>query len=130
MMRWLGIAAVSAGLTLAACGSSEKKKTETNEPGFVAAPAEQALPGRWSDGSNTLSLDAGGTYRWEETRSCGAPPCPTTSTGGKWSLRNGKIYLSPAEGGDEVFEFGFQDNQKGLSLSSNKQNKSWSLRKQ
>lgn len=130
MMKWLGMLAVSAGLALGACGSSEKKKTEPEGPGFVAAPPEQALVGNWSDGSNTVHFDPGGSYRWEEARQCGAPPCPTTTSAGKWQLRNGKIYLYPADGGgDEIVEFNFSDNQTGLGLSSAKQSKNWALRK-
>jgi len=120
--------AVTAGLALGACGSSEKKKDDG--PTFSDRAPEEALVGRWTDGSNTISFEPGGSYRWEEARSCGAPPCPATVQTGKWSLRNGKIYIDHSEGGDEIVEFGFMDQQTGLSLTSAKQSKSWSLRKQ
>lgn len=128
MMRWLGVVVVSAGLSLGACGSSEKKKQD-DTPAFVAAPDKDALVGVWSDGNNTISFDAGGAYRWEESRTCGAPPCPSTSKSGKWELRNGAIYLNNAEGGDERLEFSFSNQQKSLSVSSKKQGSSWSLNK-
>jgi len=129
MMRWLGMMAVTAGLALGACGSSDKKK-DTSGPTYSDKAPEEALVGRWSDGSNTVSFESGGRYRWEEARSCGAPPCPASATSGTWTLRNGKIYLDPSEGGDEIIEFGFVDQQMGLSLSSAKQGKNWSVRKQ
>jgi len=127
MTRWLGVLVVSAGLSLGACGSSEKKKDDT--PAFVAAPDKDALVGTWSDGTNTLSLDGNGSYRWEEARACGAPPCPSTATSGKWELRNGAIYLNNAEGGDERLEFSFSNQQRSLSVSSKKQGANWSLNK-
>jgi hypothetical protein len=127
MMRWLGVVVVSAGLALGAC-SSEKKKT-TEAPTFVAKPDAEALVGSWSDGSATVSFDAGGSYRWEEARPCGAPPCPATATSGTWQLRNGKIYLDPGEGGDEIIEFAWADQQTSLSLSSAKQGARWSLKR-
>ncbi len=130
MMRWFGIVAVSAGLTLGACGSSEKKSDTPSGPTYTDRAPEEALIGRWSDGSNTISFESGGSYRWEEARACGSPPCPTTASSGRWTLRSGKIYLDPSEGGDEIVEFGFMDNQTGLSLSSAKQGKNWTLRKQ
>ena len=128
MMRWLGMMAVTAGLALGACGSSEKK----NEDGstYVEKVPGEAIVGRWSDGSNTIAFEPGGAYRWEEARSCGAPPCPGTVSTGKWSMRNGKLYLDHPEGGDEVIEFAFMDQQSGISLSSAKQSKTWTLRKQ
>lgn len=129
MMRWLTVMVVSAGLALGACGSSEKKKEEPAGPTFEAKADSEALAGRWSDGMSTITFDPGGSYRWEEARPCGAPPCPSTMTSGTWQLRNGKIYLDPQEGGDEVIEFGFADQQTSLSLSSNKRSKSWALKK-
>ena len=128
MMRWLGVVVVGAGLALSACGSSEKKKAPEG-PAFVAAPDKDALVGTWSDGTNTISFDANGSYRWEESRSCGAPPCPSTATAGKWELRNGAIYLNPNDGGDERLEFSFSNQQKGLSVSSKKQGANWSFSK-
>jgi len=128
MMRWLGVVVVSTGLALIACGSSEKKKNPDGST-FTAAPDAQALVGTWSDGSRTVAFDAGGSYRWEEARPCGAPPCPATATSGTWQLRNGKIYLDPQEGGDEIVEFTFAEMQKTVSLSSKKQGSTWVLKK-
>ncbi len=130
MMRWLGVLAVSAGLALGACGSSEKKKDEPVETPTVAPKSDQeALVGSWSDGASTITFQSGGAYTWEESRPCGAPPCPSTATSGTWQLRNGKIYLDPAEGGDEIIEFDLMDQQSRLALTSAKQNKTWSLNK-
>lgn len=128
MMRWLGMMAVTAGLALGACGSSEKKNE--SDPTFVEKSPDQAIIGRWSDGSNTVAFESGGAYRWEEARSCGSPPCPGTVSTGKWSYRNGNIYLDHSEGGDEIIGFSFMDQQTGVTLTSEKQSKSWILRRQ
>jgi hypothetical protein len=129
MMRWLGVLVVSAGLALGACGSSEKKK-EPVDTGPTALPVKEALVGGWTDGTSTLKLMAGGAYSWVESRPCGAPPCPSTSTSGTWQLRNDKIYLDPADGGDEIISFDLMDHQSRLVLTSAKQDKTWSLNRQ
>ncbi|MBL8787991.1 MAG: lipocalin family protein [Deltaproteobacteria bacterium] len=127
MMRWLGVAVVAAGLTLGACGSSEKKDNTPSGPTWTAAPDKDALAGKWSDGTSTISFNGNGSYSWAKAIPCGSGDCKTTSTAGKWELRNGKIYLTPDGDTNEVIEFQFGNQQNTLRLNSNKSGQTWNL---
>ena len=131
MLRLFVLASVALTLSLGACGSSEKKKTDTpteTAPTVTTRPDSEAIVGTWQAGTTTIKFTADGKYTWNETRACGAPPCPTTSSNGTYQFRNGKLYLNAA-GADtnEAVEFQWAPGQDGLMLNSNKQGKSWNL---
>jgi hypothetical protein len=124
MIRSMGFLVVAAGLAFSACGSSEKKSSPAPTATFTPAPDEQALVGTWSDGSTTLELRANKTYSFEANRGAGR----TSSTGGKWQLRAGALYLTPDGQSDEVYDFQWGAEQRSLSLSTAKGG-SWNLSK-
>jgi hypothetical protein len=131
MKQWLTVAALAAGFAFSACGSSEKKDTTPTAPAFTPAPDNEAIVGSWSDGQSTLTINGNGTYRWDDSIPCGAPPCPVKSTNGAWELRRDKLVLTPsdAEAGADPVAFSFENNQKTVKLSSNKQNRDWTFNK-
>jgi len=120
MIRSMGLLVVAAGLTLSACGSSEKKKSDSAT--FTAAPDQQALLGTWSDGATTLNLNSNMNYTMELSRE----GRNTTATSGKWQLRGGAIYLTPQGQMDEVYDFSWGSEQRSLSLTTAKGG-SWNL---
>ena len=127
MFRLLTIAFVGVMLSASACSSDEKKTDDgptTTQPTMSDA---EALIGSWSDGSNRIVFNSNNTYRWEQSRACGAPPCPTTATNGTYMLRNGKIYLDPNDGDDEVIEFAIAWDPRRVTLTSNKRSQTWNL---
>ena len=126
MLRWLGVAAVSAGLALSACGSREKK-AEPAGAAWTAAPDKDALAGRWSDGSSTITLNGNGSYSWAKAIPCGSGDCKATTTNGQWELRSGKLYLTPDGETSEVIQYEFSNQQRGLRFSSNKAGQSWNF---
>lgn len=119
MIRWMGFAIVAAGLSLTACSSSEKKATSTTSA-FVAAPDAEALVGKWSDGNTTVTFNSSNAYSWKSTRSCRVEPCQEVTSTGNYSLRHGSLYLDPSEGSNESYSFSFSNQQRTLSLSSDK----------
>jgi hypothetical protein len=131
MNRWIGIATLSMGLALGACGSSKKQAPAAPvEPAFTAAPDAEALVGTWSDGSATFTFN-GRAYTWSEVIPCGAPTCQEKAKGaGDYDLRNGgKIVLKGALGdkGDLMVTFSWQNNQKTVVLSDGAS--TWTLNK-
>jgi hypothetical protein len=133
MKQWLTVAALAAGLSLSACGSTEKKDTTPTQPAFTPAPDKEALVGSWSDGTTTVTLNANGSYKWDEAEACRTAPCPMKDSDvGNWELRGDKLYLtstSNKEEGTHAVSFSFENNQKSVKLGSNKRNANWSLNK-
>ncbi len=119
--------ALSFSMFAVACGSSEKATTNNNAPTVEMRPDGEAIIGTWSDGTTTLTLGADKKYSWEMMRPCGAPPCPTTTSGGTWVLRSGKLYLDPNEGSDEVIKYNLDQTTRSLGISSSSKGKSWTL---
>jgi hypothetical protein len=131
MTRWYGIAALTMGLALGACGGGKKNTTPTPvEPAFVPAPDAEALVGTWSDGKATFTFN-GRAYKWSEVVPCGAPTCQENEKGaGEYELRNnGKVVLKGGLGdkGDLMVTYAFQNNQKTVVLSDGAS--TWTLNK-
>lgn len=126
MLRLTVLASLALALSLGACGSSDKKTTDT--PAETAArPDAEAIVGTWKAGTTTIAFGADGNFTWSETRPCGAPPCPATTSNGTYEFRNGKLYLNAAGETTEVIEYEWATGQNGLMLNSNKRGKSWNL---
>lgn len=127
MIRILGLALVAVSFTFAACGSSKTAEAPPAEetPAPTMAPAD-ALVGTWQDGTSTFTFGADKNFRWQQTRPCGSPPCPVTTSAGKYEIRSGKIYVT-LDGDTEVMEMAFNGDQSQLTLSSNKRGASWTL---
>jgi|GEM_PF-1699076 len=128
MTRFIGLSMLALTLTFAACGGSDKKKDEpapTPTPVATMSP-DQALIGTWKDGSNTFVFGADKSFKWMQTRPCGAPPCPTTTSTGTYSLRHGDIFIN-MNGADEVMKMSFNADQSQLMLQSNKRGQNWGL---
>jgi len=132
MIRWLMIALLTLSFGFAACGSSKKTQTETET--HETAPAEtprmadsEAVVGTWREGTTSITFKDNMTYRWDQTRPCGSPPCPTTTTTGRYEFRGGNLYIIPEGGTAEVLNMSFSGDQNALKLTSNKRNQSWSL---
>lgn len=120
----LAVLALSLSLSLGAC---KKKQTKTDEP--VAGPAQpqmsdqEALAGTWQSGQSRLTMTTGGKYTAETVRSCGAPPCPTTSKSGTWELRRGQIYLTPSDGEVDVLDYTIGYNPRTLNVTNTRDKK-------
>jgi hypothetical protein len=131
MTRWYGIAALTMGLALGACGSSKKNTAPAAvEPAFTPAPDAEALRGTWSDGSATFIFD-GATYKWHEVVPCGAPTCTEKEkAAGEYELRNGGALMLKGglgDKGDLRVTFTFQNNQKTVQISDG--SATWTLNK-
>ena len=127
MTRFIGLSLLTLSLSFAACGGKDKAPAPAPAPAPVATMApEQALIGSWRDGSNTFIFGADKSFTWQESRPCGAPPCPTTSNRGTYEFRHGKVKVV-IDGNDEMMEFSFNADQTQLNLSSNKRGQNWGL---
>jgi len=128
MTRFIGLSLLALTLSFAACGGGEKKNVEVAPaPTPVATMApDQAIVGTWRDGSNTFTFGADKSVVWQQSRACGAPPCPTTTSRGTYELRHGKLKVA-LDGADEMMEMSFNGDQSQLNLSSNKRGQSWGL---
>lgn len=101
---------LGAGLALGACGDREGQTKKDNTPVDTWSPLadQDALVGRWVDGSFTLRLDRGGHYTFD---------AGGQATSGSWTLAHGRLYMSPPKGNDEVWDFTFGDQQNTLDMS-------------
>ncbi|MGM0574221.1 MAG: hypothetical protein ACQEXJ_00610 [Myxococcota bacterium] len=108
-------------LGLVACGGGDKeRKEETTQPQMSDA---EALVGTWGAEDQRLTFTQDGTYQWEATRPCAAPPCPKQVEEGTWQLRHGKLYLDPMEGDDRVLDYSISWEPRKILLSEG--NKNW-----
>lgn len=127
MTRFLGLSMLALTLTFAACGGGDKKKDAPAPTAPVATmSADQALIGTWKDGSNTFVFGADHSFKWMQARPCGAPPCPTTTSAGTYSIRHGQIKVT-MNGSDEMMNMSFNADQSQLMLQSNKRGQNWGL---
>ena len=131
MKRWLVVSMAMLGLTLGACGSVEKSgdggggSTETWTP----MADGDAIVGQWvTEGSDSVTFEGNGRYRWAKEIPCGGPPCPTMNENGTYRVAHGKLYMTPSSGGDSIIEFAFADQQTHLSLTDNRGTKMYQKR--
>jgi hypothetical protein len=121
----LAVLALSLSVTVGAC---KKKQTKSDEP-VAAGPTQpqmsdqEALAGTWQSGQSRITMTADGKYTAETVRSCGAPPCPTTSKQGTWELRRGKIYMTPSDGEVDVLDYSIGWNPRTLNITNTRDKK-------
>ena len=128
MTRIFTLSLLALTLTFGACSHDKKAAPVEVAPTPVVStvPADQALVGTWKDGSNTFVFGADQSFRWEQARPCGAPPCPTTTSTGTYEFRHGQVKIT-LDGADEMMNMSFNADQSQLSLQSNKRSQSWGL---
>jgi len=111
------MALMTMALAFSACGSREKAKDDGGSaPTWTPQPDAQALVGTWGSGSNTISFQDNGQFRWEKETPCGKPPCPTNASSGSYRITHGKLYLEPSGGELQIIDFTFEDQQTAVTL--------------
>lgn len=108
------IAAALTSLSLA-CASDPPASTATTAPAAPVADAE-AIVGTWTGSNTTINFIDASNFKWQETRPCGAPPCPATMTQGTYQLRRGQIYITVPGQTDKVYAYTLRQSPRGLSL--------------